>query len=330
MRCGRGPDGALPGEQIANNSTDGKQPVTESTMSVPGAGSAQRLSRAYSSEVMKAFAYSGAFLFSVGLGMALAQGVARSAEEKTQPEGKKLMLVWQDEFEGPAGSAPDASKWSYDLGATGWGNQELENYTNARQNSELNGEGQLVITARREASGGYTSARLKTEGKFAFTYGRVEARIRVPKGQGIWPAFWMLGEDIKTVGWPAGGEIDIMENIGKEPQVNHGSVHGPGYSGGSAITSQVKLPRTAALGDDFHVYGLNWSPNRLEFSFDGQVYETVTPAALPPNQKWIFDKPMFLLLNVAVGGQWPGNPDQTTEFPQKMLVDYVRVYRAEQ
>ena len=163
MRCGRGPDGELfQANKLPTIAQMEKQPVTELTMSVPGAGSAQRLLRTYSREVMKAFACSRMFLFSVGLGIALAQGVARRADEKPNLKGKKLALVWQDEFDGPAGSAPDASKWSYDLGATGWGNQELENYTNARQNSALNGEGQLAITARREASGGYTSARLKT------------------------------------------------------------------------------------------------------------------------------------------------------------------------
>ncbi len=260
----------------------------------------------------------------------LSQTPAGPSQAKSLSDAKKLTLVWQDEFEGPAGTAPNPSNWTYDLGANGWGNQELENYTDSRENAALNGQGQLAITARRGSSGGYTSARLKTQGKFSFTYGRVEARIRAPKGQGIWPAFWMLGDDVTTVGWPACGELDIMENIGKEPRINHGSVHGPGYSGGHDITAQIEPPGTAALADDFHVYGLDWSPNRLEFFFDGQVYHTVTPAALPANKKWVFDKPMFVLLDLAVGGMWPGNPDQTTEFPQTMLVDYVRVYRWQQ
>src|SRR5438552_14367198 len=135
-------------------------------------------------------------------------------------------MVWHDEFAGPANEPPDRAKWTYDLGATGWGNAELENYTNSTNNAALDGEGHLVIQAI-AANGGYTSARLKTEGIAAFTYGRIEARIKLPFGQGIWPAFWMLGSDIGTVGWPRCGEIDIMENIGKEPAMVHGTVHGP-------------------------------------------------------------------------------------------------------
>jgi beta-glucanase (GH16 family) len=156
----------------------------------------------------------------------------------------------------------------------------------------------------------------------------VEARIKIPKGRGIWPAFWMLGEGADKEGWPACGEIDIMENIGKEPRIIHGSVHGPGYSGGQDITAQIELPVPGALADDFHVYALDWSPDRLVFSFDGRVYQTVRHTSLPPNGEWVFDKQMFLLLNVAVGGDWPGNPDATTRFPEEMVVDYVRVYQA--
>jgi beta-glucanase (GH16 family) len=261
-------------------------------------------------------------------GRAMAAPSAPFSPANIASEATNLTLVWHDEFDGPTGAAPDPIKWVYDLGASGWGNHELEEYTGSRQNSAMNGKGQLVITARKDAAGRYTSARLKTQGTFSFQYGRIEARIKVPKGQGIWPAFWMLGEGVEEEGWPACGEIDIMENIGKEPRIIHGSVHGPGYSGGQAITAQTELAVPGTLADDFHVYALDWSPNRLEFSLDGKIYQTVTPASMPPNSKWVFNQHLFLLLNVAVGGDWPGNPDATTQFPQEMLVDYVRFYNS--
>jgi beta-glucanase (GH16 family) len=234
-------------------------------------------------------------------------------------------LIWSDEFNGAPGSPPDPSKWVYDLGGDGWGNQELEVYTDNRGNSHLDGQGHLVIQALQLAPGKFTSARLKTQGKFAFEYGRVEARIRIPYGQGIWPAFWMLGADIRRNGWPTCGEIDIMENIGREPDTVHGTIHGPGYSGGKAIGKpfQIAGGRFAA---DYHVYAVEWAPERIDFLVDGQSYQTVTPAGLPPGTKWVYDHPFFVILNVAVGGAWPGNPDGSSAFPQQMLVDYVRVY----
>jgi beta-glucanase (GH16 family) len=233
--------------------------------------------------------------------------------------------VWSDEFEGPAGSAPDLTKWTYDLGATGWGNRELENYTSSRENSFLDGQGHLVIRAIRTGKH-YTSARLKTQGKFAVTYGKVEARIKVPRGQGIWPAFWMLGANIATARWPACGELDIMENIGREPGTVHATVHGPGYSGGKGIGKPYNLTGNE-FADDFHLFTVIWQPQSVEFLVDGVTYHKVTPATLPQGARWVFDAPMFLLLNVAVGGVWPRNPDATSQFPQEMLVDYVRVYR---
>lgn len=239
--------------------------------------------------------------------------------------GTDWRLVWSDEFNGAAGTAPDATKWVYALGDGGWGNQELEVYTDRRDNSFLDGEGNLVIRAIKGASGEYTSARIKTQGRFAIRYGKIEARIRLPFGQGIWPAFWMLGDDVDTVGWPKCGEIDVMENIGKEPGVVHGTVHGPGYSGASGISAQYALPGSPPLADDFHVYGVEWSPGLVEFSVDGISYAKVTPASLPKGAAWVYDHPFYLLLNLAVGGGWPGNPDATTKFPQSMLVDWVRV-----
>jgi beta-glucanase (GH16 family) len=236
-------------------------------------------------------------------------------------------LVWADEFDGPAGTPPDPTKWVFDTGAGGWGNQELETYTDARDNSRLDGNGNLVIEARQPAPSQYTSARLKTQGMYAVEYGKIEARMKLPAGQGIWPAFWMLGFDIPKVGWPQCGEIDIMENIGREPSMVHGTVHGPGYSGANGIGQSYSLPGNARFADDFHIFAVEWSENGVQFLVDGQLYFSVTPASLPQGTAWAFGHPFFLLLNVAVGGSWPGNPDATTVFPQQMLVDYVRVYQ---
>ena len=234
-------------------------------------------------------------------------------------------LVWSDEFDGPANSAPDPAKWTFDLGGGGWGNGELEVYTSTRQNVFRDGAGHLVIRAIKSESGGYTSARLKSQGKFSIEYGKIEARIKIPHGQGMWPAFWMLGDDVVAAGWPDCGEIDVMENIGKEPTVVHGTVHGPGYSGARGISASGSLPGSPPLSDDFHVYSVEWWPGRVQFFLDGKPYQTVTPASLPAGAKWVSDHPFFLLLNLAVGGGWPGNPDQTTVFPQDMLIDWVRV-----
>ncbi len=245
--------------------------------------------------------------------------------------------AWRDEFNQPVGSAPDPAKWVYDLGnSDGWGNAELEFYTATRANSFVAGDPAatdgkvLVIRAERGADGRYTSARLKTLGKFATRYGRIEARLKLPRGQGIWPAFWMLGANIDQAGWPQCGEIDIMESIGHRPGVLFGTMHGPGYSGDKGIQGRVTLPEGTALGDAYHVYGVEWSPKKITWLFDGQPYFTATPARLPPGAKWVFDDgPFFLILNLAVGGGWPGYPDATTTFPQELRIDYVRVYPSE-
>jgi beta-glucanase (GH16 family) len=181
------------------------------------------------------------------------------------------------------------------------------------------------MRALKTGAASYTSARIKTQGRFSVTYGKVEARIRIPSGQGIWPAFWMLGADIDQVGWPTCGEIDIMENIGKEPATIHGTVHGPGYSGGNGIGGPFSLPAGQRFADDYHVYGIEWSPQSVAFFVDGTAYFEVTPAKLPAGRAWVYQHPFFLILNVAVGGTWPGNPDATSVFPQEMLVDWVRV-----
>ena len=242
-------------------------------------------------------------------------------------------LVWSDEFDGPNGSAVDSNKWSFDIGGNGWGNNELETYTNRIANAHLEG-GMLVIKALKETFTGpdgitrnYTSARVLTRNKFSQAYGRFEARIKIPYGQGIWPAFWMLGDNISTAHWPNCGEIDIMENIGKEPSIIHGTFHGPGYSGGNGVSASYALPQGRKFSDDFHTFAIEWEPNVIRFYVDRLLYKTRTPADLPPGTTWVFDHPFFIILNVAAGGDWPGSPDATTVFPQQMLVDYVRVYR---
>jgi beta-glucanase (GH16 family) len=250
-----------------------------------------------------------------------------------QPPPSMWTLVWSDEFNGPDGSSPDSKKWTYDLGGKGWGNQELESYTNRKENARIE-KGNLVITAQKESYTGadgvtrdYTSARLKTQNLFTQTYGRFEARIKIPEGQGIWPAFWMLGEDIPTAGWPKCGEIDIMENVGKEPGTIHGSLHGPStVAPTSDLTSIFTLPAGQNFAADFHLYAVEWEPDTVRFYVDSNLYATFRSSDWPAGGKWVFDHPFFIILNLAVGGDWPGSPDASTKFPQTMLVDYVRVY----
>lgn len=236
-------------------------------------------------------------------------------------------LVWADEFTQPNGTSPDSSKWTNDIGGWGWGNGELQYYT-ARTNNARIENGHLVIEAKAEnyLGSSYTSARLLTQNKWAWTYGRMEARIKVPRTQGIWPAFWMLGTNITgagAVGWPTCGEIDIMEHIGREPKKVYGTVHGPGYSGGGGVGGSYTFVPDVA--DDFRVFAVEWTTNQIKWFVDGIQYFTVTPVSIGGNT-WVFDHNHFLLLNVAVGGGWPGSPDETTLLPQSMLVDYVRVY----
>jgi beta-glucanase (GH16 family) len=239
------------------------------------------------------------------------------------------VLAWSDEFDGDG--APDPGRWVHDLGGGGWGNNELQTYTDRPENAARRG-GMLVITARRETLRGsdgverpYTSARLKTQGTFSQAYGKFEARLRIPRGQGgIWPAFWMLGDSIEGVGWPACGEIDIMENIGREPNTVHGTIHGPGYSGSQSIGASFSGP---VFADGFHVFTIEWEPNVIRWYVDGAIYQTRTPSDLPAGTRWVFDQPAFMILNLAVGGNWPGDPDQATTFPQEFVVDWVRVYR---
>ncbi|HLY19001.1 MAG TPA: glycoside hydrolase family 16 protein, partial [Bryobacteraceae bacterium] len=206
------------------------------------------------------------------------------------PAQTTWQLAWSDEFNGPAGSLPNPSNWNFDLGNNGgWGNGEVETYTNSPNNVFQDGNGNLVIRAIRDSSGNYTSARLQTGNPgvavpttdLSWQYGLIEARVKLPFGQGVWPAFWMLGEDISTVSWPQCGEVDIMENFGtfnNNADINNGTAHGPGYSGANGIGAPYTLPLGDTVYDDYHVYALQWSQNSLEWFVDGALYHTVTPA----------------------------------------------------
>jgi beta-glucanase (GH16 family) len=271
--------------------------------------------------------------------MILVIGAATGLATGTAGAQASRNLLFDDEFDGAAGADPDVSKWSAEVGGGGWGNKELEYYTGSPANAYLDGSGSLVIMAAKVDPAqtlrcwygpcDYTSARLKTKGKFDLKYGRFEARIRIPRGQGVWPAFWLLGSDIDRVGWPQCGEIDIMENIGREPATVHGTVHGPGYSGAAGIGAPYTLQGSEAFADNFHIFAVEWSANEIRWFVDGKQYKALKPQDLPPGTRWVYDHPFFIILNSAVGGEWPGNPDSSTVFPQRMLVDYVRVYRIE-
>ncbi|MFI9385014.1 ricin-type beta-trefoil lectin domain protein [Kutzneria sp. NPDC052558] len=240
--------------------------------------------------------------------------------------------TFTDDFDGAAGSPADASKWQYETGDN-VNNHELEWYTAGANNAALDGQGHLVITAKRENPGNnncwygycqYTSARLNTSQRFTQAYGHFETRMQIPRGQGMWPAFWMLGDNIGSVGWPQSGEIDIMENVGFEPGSVHGTIHGPGYSGSAGVGAGYTLPGGQSFADGFHTFAVDWSPNKIVWSVDGNAYETRTPADIGGNQ-WVFDHPFYIIMNLAVGGYWPGNPDGNTQFPARLVVDYVHV-----
>jgi len=247
-------------------------------------------------------------------------------------------LVWSDEFNGPAGKRPGSRNWTHEIGdgtangIPGWGNNELEYYTDSAQNAATNGRGQLAITAR-PSDGSltcyygpcqFTSARLVSQYKAEFAYGRIETRVKVPAGAGLWPAFWSLGTNIGDVGWPQTGEIDIMEFVGRVPNEIFGTIHGPGYSGGASFggTHDFGVP----VSDSFHTFAIEWQPDRIEWFVDGILYHTATPAHVAPNQ-WVFNHPFYLIMNLAVGGNFGGPVDPNVAFPKSMLVDYVRVYQ---
>jgi beta-glucanase (GH16 family) len=241
-------------------------------------------------------------------------------------------LIWSDDFNGPAGAPPDPAKWHAVTGPYGADSHELEYYTDRSTNVTLDGAGNLVITARRETYSGdsvtrqYTSARIETGGLFQTMYRELDARIKLPEGQGLWPAFWALGSDYARVGWPGSGEIDMMEELGKNPFVFYGSIHGPSRASPDGWTITVAKRSRASLAARFHVYGVRWSPGKVVFTLDGVPYGARTRADLKPGDRWALNHPFYLLLDLAVGGDWPGSPNASTPFPARMLVDWVRVY----
>lgn len=250
--------------------------------------------------------------------------VGCSSPTGTEVRVPEWEVIWEDSFQGPANQLPDQEKWGFDIG-TDWGNQQLEYDTDRTENASLDGNGNLAITARKESylNRDYTSARIITRDKFESIYGRYEARIKLPTGAGIWPAFWLLGADIKTVGWPACGEIDIMEYRGQAPMTTHGSLHGPGYSGSYAISRRFELAESR-FDEDFHLFAVEWNSNSIRWSVDDSVYHVVNKGDQPGD--WVFNRPFYIILNVAVGGSFVGPPSPSTVFPQSMLIDYVRVY----
>jgi beta-glucanase (GH16 family) len=266
----------------------------------------------------------------IGFGSLRGEPIVSAVElTRVQRSVGPTRVVWSDDFTGAAGSPIDGSRWGHDVGAGGWGNDELQRYTRDRSNSQLDGLGHLAIVARKSSSHGsarYTSARITTRGRFSFRYGEVEARIRVPAGQGLLPAFWALGGDLEQRGWPRSGEIDFMEVVGSNPWVTHGSVHGPTASG-QDYQEGDGAQSTTRLDQGFHTYGALWFPGTIQLSLNGTPYATVVRADLDSSDRWVFNRPFFLLLNLAVGGNWPGPPTVSTRFPATMLVDWVRVLR---
>ena len=262
-----------------------------------------------------------------------------SQEPQSEPEvfqepANGWVERWRDDFEGPMGAAPDASKWHVDIRPMGQ-NEELDYDTDDRKNSFLDGSGHLVFQAIQEhyvdaqgvtSSQPYTSARLDTRGKLEQAYGKFEARIKLPVGgKGIWPAFWLLGANIDDAGWPECGEVDILEMRGSQPARILSSLHGPRYSGSDSYNKPLELP-SGAFGDDFHTFTFEWTPDAVRWSLDGSPYFMVSAASVARNGRdWVLDHPFFLILNLAVGGVFDGSPEPATAFPQQMLVDYVSV-----
>lgn len=261
----------------------------------------------------KSFFFSAVLLFFLGCG------------DDKQKVVTFTQLVMQDEFN--VDGQPSTGLWNYNIGTgqNGWGNNELQFYTDRAKNVTVK-NGYLIITADKESFSGaqYTSARLLTKAKFEQAYGRFEARMRLPWGQGLWPAFWMLGADIDNNTWPGCGEIDIMELRGQNPSTLLGTVHGPGYSGAKAVSKSYTL-KNDRFDTDFHVFGIEWGPQYINFYVDDVLYNQITPADV--TGEWVFNKPFFILMNVAVGGNFVGPPNSETVFPQTMLVDYIRVYK---
>lgn len=272
--------------------------------------------------------YSVSILFSIAILMSCETNEMQTVANLTN-------LVWADEFD--VDGTPNAQNWNLltgdgtAQGIPGWGNNELQTYTNRPENVTVQ-NGVLIITAKEESLDGksYTSARITTKGLLDQTYGRFEARIKLPTGKGIFPAFWLLGDDANgTMVWPNIGEIDIMEYLGDEPTKVFGTIHGPEFSAANSITKKYELEGDR-FDNGFHVFGVEWTPNRINWYVDGDLYQSLTPEDVSEETdgagEWVFNRPFHIILNVAVGGNLPGSPDENTVFPQRMLVDYVRVY----
>ena len=267
-------------------------------------------------------------------GMTLADAPAEEAVFNPMPPG--YGLTWQEAFEQPVGTPPNPAHWSYDLGDNGWGNAEMQNYVDDLEHAQVVADPaatggtalQITLTYNGQglAHGNFASARLLTQGKVEVQYGYVEARLHLPSGQGVWPAFWMLGTNIGEASWPACGEIDIMENRGDRTSRNDSSLHGPGYSGDSPLTGDYTLPDGQEFPGGYHTFGVLWEPDSVTSFVDGVPYATHTPDSIP-GKSWAYNHPFFFLVNVAVGGHFSGLPDETTVFPQTLRVDYIRVYQ---
>jgi beta-glucanase (GH16 family) len=315
---------AQPGQRVWSASAEGKQVATVDVARDAGQATAYH--------VLFAVPVTDGTL-NLHLTPMAGQPVVDSVEVDYEKASTTPATQFDDEFDGIAGSSPSSSRWGFAYGGNGWGNNELESYTARPSNAALDGAGNLNIVARKETYTGsdgitrnYTSARLTTRNTFTFQYGSATARVRTPAGAGLLPAFWALGSDSNTVAWPQCGEMDIAENLGSEPTTVHETVHAALTS---ALTSQwlsgVAATSSAPLADDFHTYGLVWGPNAMSMSLDGRTYFTLSTSDMSPTSQWDFNHPFFLLLNLAVGGNWAGSPTAATAFPAVMSVDYVRV-----
>jgi len=256
--------------------------------------------------------------------------LAACSPPEATPLAFDYTLIWEEQFEGEAGAPPNANNWTHEIGTgpngDGWGNNQEEYNTDREENVRLDGEGNLVIRAVREEYEGmrYTSGRIKTQDKFEQTYGRFEARVMIPEGQGLWPAFWLLGASYETDIWPICGEIDILEFQGSRPERLIGSLHGPGHSGGESLSNYHTLSE-GSFADDFHVFSVDWDADQINWYVDDNRFHSVSRGQLPANSAWVYDHPFFILLNLAVGGNFVDSP-LTTSFPGELVVDYVKVY----
>jgi len=292
-------------------------------------------------ERVNTLAYSGALATLQALALGAALACAHNTPSPTSTLPREWVQVWSDEFDGPAGARVDSTKWHYDIGdgcqqgICGWGNNEKESYTDLPENIALNGQGQLMITARHAPAGltchygpcRYTSAKITTRGTMNAAPGRVEARIKLPAGQGLWPAFWMLGSGHPVTPWPACGELDIMEHRGSQPATTSSAVHGPGYAGSASFNHAHTLER-GVYADDFHTFAVEWDSVGARFFVDGTIHYAITRATVERAGPFVLDQSFYLIVNLAIGGNFDGDPASDAIFPATMLVDYVRVYRS--